>query len=153
MKVILLKDVAGVGKKGDLKNVADGHALNFLLPRKFAIEATPQVIKEQEKINAQKTIIKEDVTKYFESIKTILNDKTININKLADAKGGLYASISAKDIISAIRALKNPELSKIKENMIEIPNHIKTVGTHDISITIGKNSLPVKLEIVSVKKK
>ena len=68
MKVILLRDTAGVGKKGDIKNVADGHALNFLLPRKFAEEATPQAIKEAERLYTNRMLAKEQVNKYFEAV-------------------------------------------------------------------------------------
>lgn len=153
MKVILLRDVAGVGKKGDLKNVADGHALNFLLPRKFAVEATPQAIKDAERMSAQKSVAKEEVNKYFEAIQAGLEGKVLNIKKRADEKGGLYAAISAKDVVTAIRGLKNIDLNKIKESAIVFANPVKTTGTHDATVKIGSKSLLVKLEVVAEKKK
>ena len=153
MKVILLRDVAGVGEKGDLKNVADGHALNFLLPRKFAVEATQQAIKDAERMNAQKSAAKEEVNKYFEIIKSGLEGKILNIKKRADEKGSLYAAISTKDVVSAIRGLKNTELNKIKENAIVFANPVKTVGAHEATIKIGNKPLPIKFEVVVEKKK
>ena len=151
MKVILLRDIAGVGRRGDLKNVADGHALNFLLPRKFAIEATATAIKEREKMQVRTVHAKEETNKHSESIKTALNGKTISIKKRADEKGSLYASISAKDVVKALRDLKSAELKTIKENMIVLPRHIKTLGIHDISISIGGKSLQVNLEVIAEK--
>ncbi|MEK9175083.1 MAG: 50S ribosomal protein L9 [Patescibacteria group bacterium] len=151
MKVILLKDVVGVGKKSDLKNVADGHALNFLLPKKFAIEATPHAIKEFERINAHKVLAKEETDKYFETIKAILENKILNIKKRADDKGGLYAAISAKDVISSMRELKSAGLNKIKDNMVIFSHPIKTIGAHNISINIGNKSLSVQIEVIANK--
>lgn len=153
MKVILLRDTAGVGKKGDIKNVADGHALNFLLPRKFAEEATPQAIKEAERLYTNRMLAKEQVNKYFEAVTAQLEGKVITIKKRADEKGGLYAAISASDVVSAIRNFKNNELAKIKDNMIEFSDPIKTMGDHDAWIKISGKSLPIKLEIVAEKKK
>lgn len=154
MKIILLKDIAGVGRRGDMKNVADGYALNFLLPGKFAAEATQQAIQEIEKMRAQRDRTYAQTNKDFESVKSQLQDKAITIKKRADEKGSLYAAISSKDVVSALRNLKNSAFEKIKDSMIEFDGPIKTTGEHhSVSIKMGTQSLPIKLEIVAEKKK
>lgn len=153
MKVILLRDVAGVGKKRDLKNVADGYALNFLLPRKFAVEANAQTMQERDKIQKQVVEAKIETHQRFEAVKAALSGRKITISKRADEKGNLYAAVSAKDIILALRDFKSTELKAVNSSMIEVPHHIKTVGLHDIAITIGGKSLPTKLEVLAEKKK
>ena len=154
MKVILLRDVAGVGEKGDLKNVADGHALNFLLPRKFAVEATQQAIKDAERMNAQKSAAKEEVNKYFEIIKSGLEGKILNIKKRADEKGGLYAALSAQDVLLSMNTVKAHEIKQINRAMIYFSEPIKTIGIHDEAfLKIDSKEIPIKIEVIAESKK
>src|SRR3989338_10887458 len=128
MKIILLRDIPQLGHKDDIKNVADGYALNFLVPRGLAMEATAQHLAEREKI--QKTIIqhKEQESGAYEVLHKALEGNTITIYKPADAKGNLYARVNVKDILQALRALKIPLPARLQENHIIINAQIKTAG-------------------------
>ena len=94
MKVILLKDVDGLGKKGDIKNAADGHARNFLFPKKLAIPATDKAVEELEKqkeIDAQKA---EQELKRVEEIVSQIDGLEIEVSVKVDETGKLYGSIN-----------------------------------------------------------
>ena len=104
MKVILLQDVRGQGKKGQLVNASDGYARNFLLPRKLAVEATPENIntmKQQEKARkAQEAAEKAEA----EAIAKKLADLTVKVAAKAGEGGRLFGAVTAKEIAEALAA-------------------------------------------------
>src|SRR5690349_155166 len=103
MKVIFLQDVARVGKRHDVKEVNDGYAVNFLLPRKLAVSATVKAIAELEarkkEIVVEREVREELLVKNLEGLK----GKTITIAAKADDKGHLFKAIHPKDIVEAMR--------------------------------------------------
>ena len=129
MKVILLKDVKGVGRIHDVKDVADGYAINNLLPRKLVELATPEKIErwkataaqhEQEIAAQEKTLaahIKE------------LNGARFDISARATEKGGLFKAIGAPEIIRAIKAEKKLD---IPESAVKLEHPLKTTGEHSV---------------------
>jgi large subunit ribosomal protein L9 len=143
MKVVFLKDVRGVGRVHEVKNVADGYATNFLFRNKLAEPATEEKVAQLEK---QKAATAEAVRKEEEVLdKKILSlkGKTLTMSLKATEKGGLFKTVAAKDIAKAIlgeHALQIPEES------IVLANPIKTVGEH----AVGLRSKNAKADMVLV---
>ncbi len=135
MKVILLKDVRGVGLHGTIQNVADGYAVNRLFPAKLAVAATEEKIKE---IEAQVAARAAQVAKEEEQLDNkvaALRGKRVSLAARATDKGGLFKAVSVTDIAKAIRAEHSLEIA---EANIHLPEHIKTVGEHMVLVR-GKN--------------
>ncbi|MBU1557706.1 50S ribosomal protein L9 [Patescibacteria group bacterium] len=146
MKVILLENVAKIGKKYEIKNVADGHALNFLIPRGLAKVATAGAVKDLE--TAKENFEEKSKTEQEELINSIkaLKDSTINIIAKMNDEGVLFAGIDKKEIINAIRDQKAIEINP--ENII-LEKPIKEASEKTIKITANGNSAEFKLNIVS----
>lgn len=127
MKVILLKDVRSIGQHGEVKNVADGYARNFLFPQKLAEPATEEKVKEVEskKQEHQAAIEKEEAELTARIMQ--LRGKKVVLSARATEKGSLFKAIAAKDVIRAIKAEHDID---IPEEMIDFSDHIKTVGEH-----------------------
>ncbi len=138
MKVIFLKDVPRVGRKYDTKEVNDGYATNFLLPRKLAVVATAKAVAEIEnrkkEIAIEREVQESLLLKNLEEIK----DKTVTIKAKADEKGHLFAQVHKKEIIEAMKAQNHADIG---EEFIVLEKPIKEVGEHEIPISIkGKKS-------------
>ncbi|MCX6752186.1 MAG: 50S ribosomal protein L9 [Candidatus Nomurabacteria bacterium] len=138
MKVIFLSDVPRVGKKYDVKEVNDGYAMNFLLPRKLATMATPKALAELEtrkkEISIEREVQEELLMKNLEEIK----GKTITIKGKTNDKGHLFSAIHKKEITEAMKEQNRAEIS---EEFIILEKPIKEVGEHEIQVSIkGKKS-------------
>ena len=131
MKIILLQDVAGVGKKYEVKNVKDGYARNFLLPKNLAKFATPAGIKaieaekkrKEEEREVQKDLLKINLEKLAET--------KIEIERKASEKGHLFDALDSKDLS---KILKEKYQLDIPAEIIEIETPIKAIGEHKIKI-------------------
>jgi large subunit ribosomal protein L9 len=132
MKIILLKDVPKVGKKYDVKNVADGYAQNLLIPRGLAQIATADAVKRVELLKAndmtQKKIQDELLVKNLEIIKNL----TLNLKERANEKGSLFAGITKEMLVAEI--LKATRLNLDPESIV-LNKPIKEVGEHKVTIT------------------
>ena len=127
MKVILLKDVRGVGMHGEIKNVADGYAINGLFPKKLAEAATSEKIAD---VEAKRVAHEAEMQKEAEQLDNkvaALRGKTITISSRATEKGGLFKAVHEKDVAKAI--LGEHALA-IPEDAITFPEPVKTVGEH-----------------------
>lgn len=131
MKVILLKDIKGVGQRHEVKNVADGYAVNFLFPNKVAEPATDEKLKhfeaQREEHEAELKKVEEQTTRKL----LMLHAKSVTIPAKATEKGGLFKGIIAKDIAKAILAQHSLEIAEAE---IHISSPIKTVGKHPIQL-------------------
>jgi len=133
MKVILLEDVKGSGKKGDTINVAEGYARNFLFPRKLAMEATAASLKEmerQQKMKDEKKTADLVLARQFaESL------KELDVRVPAKTGGGqkLFGAVTNKDIGDVLEQTYGLSLDRRK---IEIKNHIKTLGEHEVLVRL-----------------
>ena len=133
MKVILLADVKGSGKKGTVVNVSDGYARNFLLPRKLAKEANPKALNElnneikakEHKIEVEKSEALKDANK--------LEGKTIKIIASAGKGGKLFGSVTSKEIAKEIHDKLGVTIDKRK---IVLKTDIKTYGTYECEIKL-----------------
>ena len=149
MKVILSKDVQGTGKAGEVKDVADGYARNYLIPRKLAIPATGGALKnvEQKKASEQKKVAAE------EAAARALADRLTNAPVVVTAKvgdqGRLYGSITSADIADQLSAqLKQP----IDKRKIELDEPIRQLGTFEVTIRLHRAvSATVKVDVQPAK--
>ena len=146
MKVILLQDVKGKGRKGQLLEVSDGYARNFMLPRKIAIEATPDAVNTM-KMNDKATQerIAREKAEAMEISKT-LRGLTVVVKAKGGGAGRLFGSITNQEIADSLKAQSGIELDKRK---IVISDTIKTVGTYTVTCKLGYEitaPLTVKIE-------
>ena len=135
MKVILQEDVKGQGKKGELVNVSDGYARNFLLPRKLAVVATQEnmaVMKQQEKAKQKK--LESDKAIALE-IAEKLQSIVVKIPARSGGTGGkLFGAVTSKEIAEALLEQHGVELEK---NKIVQDEHIKTFGSFEVKCKLG----------------
>lgn len=146
MKVIFLADVKGSGKKGEMKNVADGYARNMLLPKKLAVEATQENINhlKGQQSSAQHKI---DMDKQnAQELREKLNDKTVKIACKAGAGGKLFGSVTAAQVAQQIEAQYGCKIDKKK---IVLKSDIKSFGSFTAEIRLYTGiSAQVKIEVV-----
>lgn len=146
MKVILLEDVKSLGKKGEIVNVNDGYARNFILPKKLGLEATSKNLNDlklqkqndekvaQEKLDAAKALAEK------------IKEKSITVKIQAGVEGKVFGSISSKEIATEAKKQLNMDIDKKK---IVIPDAIKSLGTYNVNIKLHKDitaTLAVKVE-------
>lgn len=144
MKIILLKEVPKVGRRGEIKNVSDGYARNFLFAKKLAGIATDSAIKKVAQEQKFKKEKKEKIHEEFYSLKKALIGRGVVVRKKTDEKGSLYSGVTAEEIIEALKAAKYPVSEKLNKKMMSFPKHIKSVGEHTAEITFGQGE---KIEI------
>ena len=145
MKVILLQDVKGKGKKGQLLEVSDGYARNFMLPRKLAIEATPDAINTM-KMNDKATQerIAREKAEAMETAKK-LRELTVTVTAKGGGNGRLFGSVTNQEIADALKAKAGIVLDKRK---IVIADAIKNAGTYTVTCKLGYEiSAPLTVRI------
>jgi len=139
MKVILLKDVAGLGHVGDVKEVSEGYARNFLLRQQLVTTATPAALgnlkqhiaaekRKQEKIEATKQALSEQ-----------LSGITITFQARAGKSGRLYGSITSQDIAEALREQNGLSIDR---RSITLPDPLRALGTYQIPVRVGSGKEP-----------
>jgi large subunit ribosomal protein L9 len=133
MKVILLKDSKKIGKKYEIKDVADGYALNSLIPAGMAVPATASYLKVVEAKKKQDSIMKEEFKKAFEYALTKLPNGKLHITGKVNEKGSLFAGINKSQIIDEFKKETGVELSN---DHFELEKSIKEVGEHTLEVKI-----------------
>ncbi|MEK6266938.1 MAG: 50S ribosomal protein L9 [Clostridium sp.] len=132
MKVILLKDIKSVGKKGDVINAADGYARNFLFPRKLAEEATDSNMHILNRKDENERKRKTSEIEQAQELANSLKDKVIKMVMKAGENGKLFGAITTKDIAVALNKQCNLDIDKKKI----VTDTIKLLGTYDVEIKI-----------------
>ena len=146
MKVILLQDVKGKGKKGQMLEISDGYARNFLLPKKLAMEATPDAIntmRMNDKAAAEK--VARERAEALETSKK-LREMTVTVTAKGGGAGKLFGSVTSQEIADALKAKSGIALDKRK---IVLSDPIKNVGTYTVQCKLGYEivaPLTVKIE-------
>ena len=148
MKVILLQDVKGKGKKGQMLEVSDGYARNFMLPKKMAIEATPDAINTMRMNDkaTQERIAKEKAEAL--AVSKQLRELTVTVVAKGGGNGRLFGSVTNAEIAEALEKKTGIKLDKRK---IVISDAIKNVGTYTVTCKLGYEitaPLTVKIEEV-----
>jgi len=130
MKVVLQKDVRNLGRAGSVQDVADGHALNLLIPRKLAVPATPAALKQVAAIEKAAGARKElDAKLISDRISALAEERTVIVKKAND-QGHLYDAVDAKDIAEA---------TQLPVDAIHIEKPFKEVGTFDVPVARGED--------------
>ncbi len=133
MKVVLLQDIKGTGKKDQLVEVSDGYARNFLFPRKLAKEATNSAINEVNTKNEAKEHKKNVELQNAQALADKLNGNKFFVHAKAGSNDRLFGSVTAKEIADAVAAETGMEIDKRK---IVLDKDIKNFGVYDIALKI-----------------
>lgn len=146
MKVILLKDIKGTGKKGEIINASDGHARNYLIPRGLAKEATDGSVKELEHQNAAKVKKEEQALAEAKALAAKIDTLEVTVKTKAGEGGRLFGSITNKDIADLIKSVHNLDIDK-KKIVMEHP--IRNLGTSQITIKVyPKVTAQIKVHVI-----
>lgn len=148
MKIILLQDIAKIGKKFDLVEVSDGYALNYLIPRGLAETATPSKERETEKRKEEEKAKRDARVEKISKEIADLKSKPVLVEVKANEKGKLFASLEKKHIISALKNQYKIDLDKADINLEE---PIKEVGDHEVSINLEKKEFKLTFSVKAKK--
>ncbi|HYC79813.1 MAG TPA: 50S ribosomal protein L9 [Candidatus Binatia bacterium] len=132
MKVILTKDVSGVGRAGDIKEVSDGYARNFLIGRNLAVPATQSQMEKIQKEKKEKDEKNARLEARLQKLQKEINNKSIFFKKKTNGEK-LFAGVHEQDIIDEIKAKFDVEL---QPKQIKIINPIKTIGNHKVELKL-----------------
>jgi large subunit ribosomal protein L9 len=139
MKVILLQDVDGLGKVGELKDVANGYARNYLLPKKLAAGATPQLLANyQQRLAAEQRKLEKQNEQNRQQADR-LSQITLTFKARVGGQGRLYGSITSQDIAAGLR---ESEGIAIDRRMIELPDPIRALGTYHVPVKLAQKIAP-----------
>jgi large subunit ribosomal protein L9 len=144
MKVILLQDVAKIGKRSDLVEVPDGYALNQLIPKRMAEAATKQNKKRIEKLQATAESNKEADQARFAAAQIALTEKTVQVPAEVNDKGHAFKAVSEQDIAEAAQATG----IDVEAAMLVVGVPIKEVGEHVIELTRGDNKVSITINVI-----
>jgi large subunit ribosomal protein L9 len=146
MRVVFLDDIEGVARAGEIKNVADGYARNYLIPRKLATAATPAEVHRAEaiarKIQAEQA--KRDAE--AQNVANLVDGRVITIPARVGEHGRLYGSVTSSDIADELSKLANAE---IEHRQVQLGQPIKEIGAHELTVTFTRNvKARVTVEVV-----
>ena len=133
MRVILKRDVAGLGRPGDVKDVADGYAQNFLLPRGLAIEATAGEMKVLARARDAKRAKQDRAHADAEELAKRLSETTLVFKLKAGDQGKTFGSVTNKDIAEALQREHKVDVDKTK---VQLPEPLKSLGIHTVEIRL-----------------
>ena len=129
MKVILRSDISGLGKRGDIVDVAEGHGRNYLLPRGLAITASEGAVAQAASMRRKRDLRDAADRESAQTIASTLVAKIIDIKVKTGAEGRLYGSVTAADVASAVESQTGIVLDRKK---LAVPDHIKSVGEYGV---------------------
>lgn len=144
MEVLLLSDISGIGKKNDLIVVAPGFALNHLLPSRQAIVVTPNVRRQYAEQIKRRALEREQERQLLQSVSSAIGGKVLHISAKTAKTGKLYASVT-EDVIRD--TLKSEFGIDVPSSAITLKDHIKTVGTHTVTLTVGAQSSSLTIDV------
>jgi large subunit ribosomal protein L9 len=145
VKVLLREDIAGVGRRGDIVTVADGHARNFLLPKGKAIVATDGAVQQAEAMRRARDLREASARASAQTVAEVLGAKTFTVKAKAGNEGRLFGSVTAADIASALAAQAGVELDRKKI----VADPIRTTGSHTATVRLHADvECTVKLSVV-----
>lgn len=145
MKVILLRDVAKIGRRFEVVDVPDGFALNKLIPRKDAEAATPASLKRVENLRARDKTDKEVVEKTIKKIAADLSENQLQVPMQANEQGHLFQSVHADDVVNAAKLAG----VKIPKEYVIFEGPIKSVGNHTIILKSQGESAKLIINVLA----
>ncbi|MFH1382922.1 MAG: 50S ribosomal protein L9 [Chloroflexota bacterium] len=146
MKVIFIQDVSKLAKAGETKEVADGYARNFLLPKKFALPANTQTLKIVEAEIKRQVRSQAQTEAELMELSQQLEGKEITLQARAGAKEKLYGSVTTADIATE---LKDKFEFVIDKRKIELTEPIRQVGSYEVAVRLAKDIVP-KIKVIVV---
>jgi large subunit ribosomal protein L9 len=146
MRVILRTDVADLGKRGDILDVADGFARNYLVPKGMAMKASSGAAGQAEAMRRARDLRDAQDRSAAEEVATVLVSKVVTVTARAGSEGRLFGSVTASDIATAIEAQTGVELDRRKFHLDE---PLKSLGTHVVSVKLHSDvEFPVTVEVL-----
>lgn len=146
MKVILLEDVKSLGKKGELVNINDGYAINFILPKKLGIEATPKNLNDLKLKKANDDKVAAQLLQEAKDFAAKMEEQSVTVKMKAGEGGKAFGSVSTKEIAAAYKDQYKKEIDKKK---IVLPEALKNFGTYEVKVKLHpkvSGVLRVKIE-------
>lgn len=144
MKIILLKDVPGIGRRDDIKNVSDGYALNMLFPKKLAAMATEQGMAELDRRQKEAHAAKQAEYDTYRTVIRQLQKEPLSLSIASNDKGHLFKAVHEKDIADAVNQAHHV---KIPADLISI-GQIKEAGDHRVTVKLGDEQLIFKVNVL-----
>ncbi len=133
MKIILMEDVKSLGKKGEIVNVNDGYARNFILPKKLGVEANGKNLNDLKLQNANEAKKAKELLEAAQAFAKDLESKQVVIQMKAGEGGKLFGSVSSKEIATAFKEQCGVEIDKKK---IQLPDALKAFGSYDVPVRL-----------------
>ncbi|MEJ5254611.1 MAG: 50S ribosomal protein L9 [Acidimicrobiales bacterium] len=147
MKLLLRSDVKGVGKKGDLVEVADGYARNYLVPKGLAIKASPGVEAQAAAMRRSRDLKDAADRGAAEEIARVLVPAVITVSAKAGSEGRLFGSVTTADVVEAVAAQKGITLDR---KLLHLDEPIKTLGTHTVQAKLHADvEFAITVEVVA----
>lgn len=147
MKVILRSDISNLGKRGDIVDVADGHARNYLLPRGLAITASEGAVNQAAAMRRARDLRDAQDRDAAQTIAQTLVAKTITIAVKAGAEGRLYGSVTSSDVATAVEEQTGIVLDRKK---LIMPDHIKATGDHTVVAKLHSDvEFPISVQVTA----
>lgn len=145
MKIILLQDVKPHGKKGDLIDISDGYARNFLIPKKMAVEATSTKINEYNQKKEKEARIAKEKKEEAMALKAALDGATVTVKVKTSPDGKMFGSVTAQNVCDSLAALGH----KVEKKNVTIKEPIKQLGVYTVEIWVYANTTAtVKVNVV-----
>ncbi|NSW76786.1 MAG: 50S ribosomal protein L9 [Candidatus Atribacteria bacterium] len=135
MRVILIQEVKNLGKEGDIVEVKEGYARNYLIPKKMAIEATPGNLSQIEKLRKKRAMREAKELEEAKALQGKIEGMVLTFSKKAGETGKLYGSVTAREIAEAISATVGFEFDR---KYLELPEPLKDLGKHNVRVNLGK---------------
>ncbi len=147
MKLILTQEVSGLGTPGDVVDVKDGYARNYLMPRSLAVAWTKGGEKQVASIQKARSSREIKTLEEAQAVKASLEGKPVRLTAKAGASGRLFGAVTPADIASAVSAAGGPTLDRRK---IELAQPVKSLGTHEVAVHLAPEvKATVTLEVVA----
>ena len=134
MRVLMLKDVEGLGESGDIKDVAGGYAKNYLIPRKLAVAASSGAMKQMQSLKEAAQRRRDRELNEATAVAEKLDGQVLSFQMRAGEGDRLYGSVTSADIVEGLTQATGLE---VKRRHIDLPTSIKTLGEHEVTIKLG----------------
>ena len=147
MRVILRSDVSELGKRGDIIEVADGFARNYLVPKGIAIKASDGTQSQARAMRRGRDLRDAQDRSAAEEVATTLVSKVVTVTARAGSEGKLFGSVTAADIASAVESQTGVSIDRRK---LDVAEPVKTLGTHAVSVKLHADvQFPITVEVVA----
>lgn len=145
MKVIFVKELSGVGKRGEIKEVSDGYAKNFLIAKGFAQVATPDILAKVEKEKKEAVAKSQKEIAKLQALKSDLEKRIFTVKVKVGDKGQIFSGVHEKEVA---KVLSDVIKTGFEKKQVEIGSIIKSLGQHQVKVKLGPNIIAtVKINV------